>query len=181
MKGCILPFPKKGDRGIAKNYRVITFTAKIYNALLRNCIEPKIDKILRKNQNGFRRNPSTTSQIFTICQKCKKPGGSSIIILRHRTPNTTKFVCHDRQVLLWKTPIGIGCHPANFGGSFFRYTNNNLSNHSNQIHQHKRWTRVDNNLALHSYFRRNPTKRWYGKRMIKIWEECAKSLTRLAD
>ena len=69
MKGCILPFPKKGDLGIAKNYRGITLTsiaAKIYNALLRNRIEPEIDNILRKNQNGFRRNRSTTSQILTI-------------------------------------------------------------------------------------------------------------------
>ena len=69
IKGCILPFPKKGDLGLAKNYRGITLTsiaAKIYNALLRNRIEPKIDNILRKNQNGFRRNRSTTSQILTI-------------------------------------------------------------------------------------------------------------------
>ena len=65
MKGCILPFPKKGDLGLAKNYRGITFTsiaAKIYNALLRNSIEPKIDNIFGKNQNGFRKNRSTTSQ-----------------------------------------------------------------------------------------------------------------------
>ena len=41
--------------------------AKIYNALLHNNIEPKIEKIL-KNQNGFRRNRSTTSQILTICR-----------------------------------------------------------------------------------------------------------------
>ena len=40
--------------------------AKIYNALLRNRIEPKIDNILRKSQNGFLRNRSTTSQILTI-------------------------------------------------------------------------------------------------------------------
>ena len=69
MKGCILPFPKKGDLGLAKNYRGITLTsiaAKIYNAQLRNRIEHKIDNILRKNQNGFRRNRSTTSQILTI-------------------------------------------------------------------------------------------------------------------
>ena len=69
MKGCIPPFPKKGDVGLAKNYRVITLTsiaAKIYNALLRNRIEPKIDNVLRKNQNGFRRNRSTTSQILTL-------------------------------------------------------------------------------------------------------------------
>ena len=73
------PFPKKGDLGIAKNYRDITLisiAAKIYNALLRNRIEPKIDKILWKNQNGFWSNRSTTSQILTIRRiKCtnKKP------------------------------------------------------------------------------------------------------------
>ena len=69
MKGYILPFPKKGDLGLAKNYRCITLTsiaAKIYNALLRNRIEPKIDNILRKNQYDFRRNRSTTSQILII-------------------------------------------------------------------------------------------------------------------
>ena len=69
MKGCILPFPKKGDLRLAKNYRGITLTsiaAKIYNALLCNCIEPKSDNILRKEENGFRRNRSTTSQILTI-------------------------------------------------------------------------------------------------------------------
>ena len=49
--------------------RYITLTSiatKIYYALLRNRIEPKIDNIVRKNQNGFRRNWSTTSQILTI-------------------------------------------------------------------------------------------------------------------
>ena len=69
MKGCILLFPKKGDLGLAKNYRGTTLTsiaAKIYTVLLRNRIEPKIDNILRKNKNGFQRNRSTTSQILTI-------------------------------------------------------------------------------------------------------------------
>ena len=68
-KGCILP--KKGDLEIAKNYRDIILTsvvANIYNALLRNCIEPKIEKILRKNQNGFWRNWSTISRILTLHQ-----------------------------------------------------------------------------------------------------------------
>ena len=68
-KGYILHFPKKNDLGIAKNYRGITLTsiaAKIYNALLRDRIEPKIDKILRKNQKVLRRNRSTTSQILII-------------------------------------------------------------------------------------------------------------------
>ena len=68
MKGCFLPLYKKGNLGLAKNYQGITLTsiaAEIYNALLHNHIEPKIDNILRKNQNGFQRNRSTTSQILT--------------------------------------------------------------------------------------------------------------------
>ena len=70
-KGCFLLFPKKGNLGLAKNYLGITLTsivAKIYNALLCNRIEPKIEKILSKNQNGFQRNRFMTSQILTIHQ-----------------------------------------------------------------------------------------------------------------
>ena len=71
-KGCILPFPKKDDLGIAKDYRGITLisiAAKIYNTLLLNHIKPNIEKILRKNQNGFRRNRSTTSLIVRSSYK----------------------------------------------------------------------------------------------------------------
>ena len=59
-------FCKKGDLGIAKKYRGSSMADKIYIALLLNRIEPEIEKILRKNQNGFQRNTSTTSQILTI-------------------------------------------------------------------------------------------------------------------
>ena len=61
-KGYILPFLKKGNLRLAKNYWGINLTsivAKIYNALLRNRIEPEIEKMLRKNR-------STTSHILTI-------------------------------------------------------------------------------------------------------------------
>ena len=70
-KDCILSFLNKGELRIAKNFWGITLTfivAKIYYALLPNCIGPKIEKILWKNQNGFWRNESTTSQILTIHQ-----------------------------------------------------------------------------------------------------------------
>ena len=53
-KGMHPRFPKKGNLRLAK----------IYNALLRNHIEPKIEKILKKNQNGFRRNRSMTGKIW---------------------------------------------------------------------------------------------------------------------
>ena len=73
------PSPKKGDLGIAKNYRGITFTsiaAKIYNALPHNCIEPKIEKIFRPHQCGFQRNRSTTNFDYLSNSRrytCKKP------------------------------------------------------------------------------------------------------------
>ena len=66
QKNASPPFHKKYNHGIAKNYRSITLNsiaAKIYNGLPLNCIEPEIEKILTKNQHGFRRNRSTTSQI----------------------------------------------------------------------------------------------------------------------
>ena len=64
-KGCILPFPKEGDLGKAKDYRDITLTyitAKIFNALPFNNLGPESEKVLRKNQNCFRRNRGTTSK-----------------------------------------------------------------------------------------------------------------------
>ena len=67
--GCLLPFPKKGDLGFTANYRGITLTpiaAKIYNLMLLNRIRPAMEKVLRKNQNGFRIGRSTIGQILTI-------------------------------------------------------------------------------------------------------------------
>ena len=68
-KGLQPLFPKKGDVGIEKIHRGIpltSITTKIYNTQLLNRIEPEIEKILWKNQNEFRRNRSTTSQILII-------------------------------------------------------------------------------------------------------------------
>ena len=50
-------------------------------------------------------------------------------------------------------------HHANIGCSFFRYTNDELRNHTNQGRKHTIWTRENNQLALHCYFRRNSTQR----------------------
>ena len=84
-KGCILLFSKKGDLGLAKNYRGITLTpiaAKIYNALLHKHIEPKIENILRKNQNGFLRNRSTTSQIQVLAGVPANNLGATILFVK---------------------------------------------------------------------------------------------------
>ena len=89
-KRCILSFPKKSDLKLAKNYQGITLTsiaAKIYKALLSNCIEPKIVNILRKNKNVFQRNRSMTSKILTIHQ----------ILEGVRAKNLDNIICWLRQ------------------------------------------------------------------------------------
>ena len=62
-------FQKKEDLSKVENYRDITIAciaAKIYNTLLRNRIQPKIDIVLRSNQNGFRLSRSTMGQVLTV-------------------------------------------------------------------------------------------------------------------
>ena len=68
-KGWILPFPKKGDLSLTTNYRGISLTAiaaKIFNLMLLNRIHPHVDPLLRKNQNGFRTNRSTSGHILIV-------------------------------------------------------------------------------------------------------------------
>ena len=60
---------KKSNLRVTENYRGITFTAttaKVYNDLLLNHIWCEVEKILRKNQNGFWRKWSISWQILTI-------------------------------------------------------------------------------------------------------------------
>ena len=59
-------------------------------------------------------------------------------------------------------------HPANVDCYFFRYMNDDEKNHNVQGTKRKTWTREDNQLALHCYFRSNPSRRGYRKRMIEI-------------
>ena len=65
----IIPVPKKGDLTLVTNYRGISLlpiAAKIYNKLILNRLLPKVEPILRKNQNGFRAGRSTLSQILAL-------------------------------------------------------------------------------------------------------------------
>ena len=60
--GCILNLSR-----VTNTYRVKTaIAAKAFHALFLNRIRPKIEKILRENQNDFRINRSTSLQILII-------------------------------------------------------------------------------------------------------------------
>lgn len=65
----IIPIHKKGDLTDPKNYRgisLISTITKIYNKMLLNRIYEEVNKKLRPNQRGFRRNSSTTQAIHIL-------------------------------------------------------------------------------------------------------------------
>ena len=67
-KGLHPPFPQ--ERWPWNSQELPRHNPYFHNSqdLLLNCIAPEIEKVLSKNQNGFQRNWSTTSQIMTIHQ-----------------------------------------------------------------------------------------------------------------
>ena len=64
-------------------------------------------------------------------------------------------------------------HPTNVGCSFFRYINDDVTNHNEQRPKRRTWTREENQHVLECYFRSNPSQRGHRKRMIEIWQECS--------
>ena len=68
-KGMIIKIPKKGDIRECKNWRGVTVLpviSKIFGRILINRIKNGVDKVLRKEQAGFREKRSTTEQIFVL-------------------------------------------------------------------------------------------------------------------
>ena len=115
-KGCILPFSKKGDLGLAQNYRGITLTsivAKIYNAQIRNRIEPKIEKIFGRTKRAFGERDPQRHKFWRSVKFLKvyvqKPRGNNIIYRlrqglwlhsqRKDGPNTTLLIFKRKTIL----------------------------------------------------------------------------------
>jgi hypothetical protein len=71
----ILPIYKKGDKTDCSNYRGISLlptSYKILSNILLSRLTPYVDEIIGDHQCGFRRNRSTTDQIFCIRQMPEK-------------------------------------------------------------------------------------------------------------
>ena len=66
-----------------------------------------------------------------------------------------------------------GGHPTNVGCSFFRYINDDVTNHKEQRPKRRTWTREENKLVLECYLRSCSSERGYRKRMFEIWQDCS--------
>jgi hypothetical protein len=74
----IVPIHKEGDKTDCNNYLGISLLStsyKIVSNILLSRLVPYIDEIIGNHQCGFRRNRSTTDQIFCICQILEKKMG----------------------------------------------------------------------------------------------------------
>ena len=82
----LLPLPKQGDLGYTTNYRGIALSAvaaKMVNKMLLLRIQPKLDPLLRPNQNGFRPKRSTTAHILALrrlIENVKRKNLKSVIL-----------------------------------------------------------------------------------------------------
>jgi hypothetical protein len=73
----VVPIHKKGDKTDCSNYRGISFLStshKILSNILLSRLILYADEIIGDHQCGFRRNSSTTDQIFCIRQILEKSG-----------------------------------------------------------------------------------------------------------
>jgi hypothetical protein len=74
----IVPIHKTGGKTDCNNYRGISLLStsfKILSNILLSQLSPYIDEIIGDHQCGFRRNKSTTDQIFCIRQILEKKWG----------------------------------------------------------------------------------------------------------
>jgi hypothetical protein len=71
----IVPIHKKGDKTDCNNYRGISLLSTVYKILsniLLVRLTPYVSEVIGEHQCGFRRNTSTTDQIFCIRQILEK-------------------------------------------------------------------------------------------------------------
>ena len=71
----VITLPKKGNLQQRQNYRTISliiYTSKVMPKIILNRLKPQAEKIIAKEQAGFRASRSTTEQIFNLRILCEK-------------------------------------------------------------------------------------------------------------
>ena len=71
----VITVPKKGNPLQCQNYgtiSLISHPSKVMLKIILNRLKPQAEKIITKEQAGFRAGWSTTEQIFNLCILCEK-------------------------------------------------------------------------------------------------------------
>ena len=71
----VITLPKKGKLQQCQNYRTISLIShpsKVMLKIIPNRLKPQAEKIIAKEQTGFRVGSSTTERIFNLCIFCEK-------------------------------------------------------------------------------------------------------------
>ena len=71
----VITLPKKGNLQQCQNYRtvsLISHPSKVMLKIILNTLEPQAEKIIAKEEAGFRAGRSTTEQIFNLRILCEK-------------------------------------------------------------------------------------------------------------
>ena len=135
--------------------------AYIYNALLLNRIQHDMEKILRRNQDGFRKGCSTIGQILTVRRVIKG-------IKARQVPVTLLFVDFSKgfesfhREKMEKNSIRL------------RNTQRNCHSHNDPVQEHKingqipRWRH-----RIFQYFRRGTSRRCIGTIFVRrLYLDC---------
>ena len=71
----VITLPKKGNLQQCQNYQMISLIShpsKVMMKIILNRLKPQAEKIIAKEQAGFRAGRSTTEQIFNLRLLCEK-------------------------------------------------------------------------------------------------------------
>jgi len=112
----IISVPKKGDLSLVTNYRSISLmsiAAKIYNKLLLNLLIPFGERILRKNQNGFRRGRSTVSLIICLRRLIEESDLSKLDLALVFVDFSKALENVLNPWIVWNPRGNSGCHQSN--------------------------------------------------------------------